>query len=106
LRRAIWFFHVTCFGWLLFGVHQLADVPLLVGNAFRPFELNGLLGLTTLVVFAAPLVWLDWLQFQSSDLLVVQRSSRPLRAAIYLATFAAVLLCGAAETRQFIYFQF
>lgn len=106
LLGVVGFFHVTCVGWLLFGVRRLSDAPLLLRNLVSPFEINGLIQLATLALFAAPVLVVDWLQFRSSDMLAVQRLALPVRVSIYVATFAAILLCGATGAKQFIYFQF
>jgi alginate O-acetyltransferase complex protein AlgI len=106
LLGVVGFFHVTCLGWLLFGVRQLSDAPLLLRNLVSPFEINGLIQLATLTLFAAPVLLVDWLQFRSSDMLAVQRLALPVRASLYVATFTAILLCGATGAKQFIYFQF
>jgi len=100
------FFHVTCVGWLLFGVRRLGDAPILLRNLVSPFEINGLIQLATLTAFAAPVLALDWLQFRRSDMLAVQHLALPVRASIYVATFTAIVLCGATGAKQFIYFQF
>jgi D-alanyl-lipoteichoic acid acyltransferase DltB (MBOAT superfamily) len=106
LLGVVGFFHVTCVGWLLFGVRRLGDAPLLLRNLVSPFEINGLIQLLTLTLFAAPVLLVDWLQFRSSDMLAVQRLAPPVRVSIYVATFTAILLCGATGAKQFIYFQF
>jgi D-alanyl-lipoteichoic acid acyltransferase DltB (MBOAT superfamily) len=104
--KIVLFFHVTCLGWLLFGVKQLSDAPLLLKNMLSPFELNGLTGLVSVATFAAPILLLDWLQNKSSDMLRIKSYPKALRACVYIATFAAILLCGATGAKQFIYFQF
>ncbi|MEY2933303.1 MAG: hypothetical protein RL033_4052 [Pseudomonadota bacterium] len=105
-RGVVCFFHVTCLGWLLFGVKRLSDAPLLLHNLFDAPQLNGLTQLATLLSFAAPLVLLDVLQLQRDDLLVIQRFSPLVRVAVYAGVFAAILLAGSPGAREFIYFQF
>lgn len=100
------FFHVTCLGWLLFGVKQLSDAPLLLRQLFDSVPLNGLTGLATLLGFAAPLLLLDALQLRSGDMRVIQRFPPALRVPVYVGLFAAILLAGATGAKQFIYFQF
>lgn len=100
------FFQVTCVGWLLFGVKQLSDAPLLLKNLVSPFEVNGLMGLVTVATFAAPVMLLDWLQYRTNDMLLIKRYPKALRAFVYCATFAIILLSGATGAKQFIYFQF
>ncbi len=104
--RVVLFFHVTCIGWLLFGVKELSHAPLLLKNMLSPFALNGVTGLITVLTFAAPVMLLDWLQYKSSDMLRIKAYPKALRTCVYVATFAAILLCGATGAKQFIYFQF
>jgi hypothetical protein len=104
--KIVLFFQVTCLGWLLFGVKELSDAPLLLKNMLSPFELNGLTGLISVATFAAPVMLLDWLQNKSSDMLRIKAYPKALRTCVYVATFAAILLCGATGAKQFIYFQF
>jgi D-alanyl-lipoteichoic acid acyltransferase DltB (MBOAT superfamily) len=104
--KVVAFFHVTCVGWLLFAVKKLSDVPLLLHNLVSPFAVNGVMMLLTVTAFAAPLMLLDLLQLQRSDMLVVRRAPVPLRVLVYVGLFAVVLLSGATGARQFIYFQF
>jgi len=100
------FFHVTCFGWLLFAVKGLPDVPVLLHNLFVPFEVHGRLALLTLLLFAGPLLLMEWLEERSGQLNIVKSWPRPLRLACYAALLAAIILCGAVERHAFIYFQF
>jgi D-alanyl-lipoteichoic acid acyltransferase DltB (MBOAT superfamily) len=112
--RSIWldfvwtlsFFHVTCFGWLLFFVKDLHDVLTLVVNCLGNWRWNGLVGAATLLVFALPVVTLE---------LLAERDERrgksthwPLlcRIALYSFTLTAILLCGSIDANEFIYFQF
>jgi alginate O-acetyltransferase complex protein AlgI len=112
LRRRGWrwvnvvaFFHVTCFGWLLFAVKGLADVPLLLHNMLS-FEFHGGLALATLLLFAAPVVALEWAEERAGHAGIVKSWPRPLRLACYATLLAAIALCGAVDRREFIYFQF
>jgi len=100
------FFHVTCFGWLLFAVKGLPDVPLLLHNLFVPFAIHGRLMLLTLLLFAGPLMLMEWLEERSGHRNVIKTWPRPVRLACYAASFAAILLCGAVGRHAFIYFQF
>lgn len=104
--KVIAFFHVTCFGWLLFGVKQLEDVPTLLGSLVSPFAVNGAMMMLTVATFAAPVLLLDFFQLRGSDMLVVRRGPIALRLAVYVGLFATLLLAGATGAQQFIYFQF
>ena len=100
------FFHITCFGWLLFAVKSLADVPLLLHNLVAPFSLHGRLVLITILLFAVPLLLMEWGEERSGQTAIVKTWPRPLRLACYATLVAAIVLCGALERHAFIYFQF
>jgi D-alanyl-lipoteichoic acid acyltransferase DltB (MBOAT superfamily) len=100
------FFQITCFGWLLFAVKGLPDVPVLLHNLFVPFVLQGRYILITLVLFAAPLLLMEWAEERRGNLAIVKSWPRPLRLACYASGVALIVLCGAVERHAFIYFQF
>ena len=100
------FFHVTCFGWLLFAVKRLRDVPLLLHDMVAPFTLHGRLIVATLLLFAVPLLLMEAIEEWSGRTGIVKVWPRPLRLATYAALVAAIVLCGALERHAFIYFQF
>ena len=100
------FFVFTCFGWLLFRVDQLSDVPLLLGNLFSPFAWNGKMALLTMACLLPPLLLVDILQERSGDLMVVKRWKAPVRLALYGVLCAYIVMTGWVERIEFIYFQF
>jgi alginate O-acetyltransferase complex protein AlgI len=101
----ITFFHITCFGWLLFAVKRLRDVPLLLRNMIAP-ALHGRLILTTLLLFAVPLLLMEWAEERGGRTEIIKAWPRPWRLACYASLVAAIVLCGAFERHEFIYFQF
>ncbi len=100
------FFTLTLFGWLLFRVHALSDVPLLLAQLFHFGPLTGKVALLSVLCFAGPLLLIEMAQERAGDLLVVKRWPPLARAALYAALLAALLLCGAVDKHEFIYFQF
>ena len=106
LLKVVCFFQVTCFGWVLFFVKHLQDVPLLLVNCFSQWQWNGTVGLATLVLFAGPVMVLELCaELKRCDHLVFEWA-RPVRLMVYGAAALAIALCGVAESREFIYFQF
>jgi len=99
------FFHITCFGWLLFAVKGLIDVPILLHNLLVPFA-GGIELPATLLLFAAPLVLMEWFEERTGTLSIVGSWPRPLRLACYASVVAIIVLCGAVDRHAFIYFQF
>ena len=100
------FFHVVCFGWLLFAVQELGDVPLLLRGLFAPFEMNAETAIASILVFAGPVLLIDYLQERSGDMLVIPNWPWLPRLFVYGALFALILLAGVPRGQEFIYFQF
>lgn len=100
------FFHVTCFGWLLFAVKALSDVPLLLNNLFKPFAFNGNVALLTIIVFALPLLAVELSAEGDGKSNIVLHWPKWARICSYGVTFLLIFLCGAASKHEFIYFQF
>jgi len=99
------FFHITCFGWLLFAVKRLSDVPVLLHNLLVPV-VQGRYVLITLLLFAAPVLMMEWAEERSGVVGIVGSWPKPWRLACYASVVAFIVLCGAVERHAFIYFQF
>jgi len=101
------FFNVTCIGWLLFAAPSLRDAGTLLRNTVAPALTHSRLVAVTMLCFALPLLAMEWAQERSGAAIpVVKTWPRALRLACYIAVFSAILLCGAVERHEFIYFQF
>lgn len=114
-RRAIadaatWgvFFHLVCFGWLLFRADsggQIAALSLgVLGGWSDVTSVVG--GVARLVFYGWPLVAMDVMQRRSGNLLVALTWPWPVRAVAYVVFFYLALLRGVFDSEQFIYFQF
>jgi alginate O-acetyltransferase complex protein AlgI len=100
------FFNLTCIGWLLFAVHGVRDAVVLLLNLVAPVA-HGRLVALTMLLFAAPLLLMEWAQERSgTSIPVVKTWPRPLRFACYAVILSAIALCGSVERHEFIYFQF
>jgi len=106
LIKIILFFPLTLIAWLLFRVNYLGDVPVLLGNIFSPFVLNGKVGLLTIFLFATPMLVIEIMQEVKSDMLVIKRWVAPVRWACYSLLFLFIILFGSVTKNEFIYFQF
>lgn len=100
------FFHVTCFGWLLFAVAGLSDVPRLLSNLLHGGPIRGRVAAITVLLFAGPVLLIEWAEERSGRLAIVKCWPRPARLTVYAVLFCAIVLCGAAGRHVFIYFQF
>lgn len=100
------FFLLTCGGWLLFRVNQFGDLSLLAKGLWAGWRLNGLLCLFTIACTVTPLLLIEIGQERRQSLLAIKTWPRAVRLLVYLALWAGILLAGAVETQEFIYFQF
>jgi D-alanyl-lipoteichoic acid acyltransferase DltB (MBOAT superfamily) len=102
------FFHLVCYGWLLFRAEtagQIADMTL--GLATGWADAGAHAGLLARVLwFSWPLVLMQLFQARAKNLLVALTWPWPVRAGVYLMLFYLVVIFGASEGEQFIYFQF
>ena len=118
-RREVWrrlfvvlcwftFFHMMCYGWLLFRAQGNEQIGLLTGALFTGWgDLGSSLGV------AARIVWFIWLlvavqvaQVRSGNLLVPMTWWWPVRLTFYVAIFYLTVIFGAFDVVEFIYFQF
>ncbi|MDQ3813517.1 MAG: MBOAT family protein [Armatimonadota bacterium] len=102
----IGFFHITCFSLLIFVVKDLSHVTLLLHNMFHPFVLNGWTALITILLFAGPLLLMEWAEERTDQMPIVKFWPRPVRFVCYATVLAMIILCGVVERHEFIYFQF
>ena len=100
------FFHVTCFGWLLFFVPRLAHVKVLVLNLFSRGEPVNLVLVWTVVLFGGLTMVLELLRERHATDEEPIFGSRSARLATYCAGGALLVLCGVFRSSEFIYFQF
>lgn len=94
--RVLVFFHVTCYGWLIFRATSLAQVGQMTAALLHPFHALSLQMAVPLIQLASVslLMFLFW------------RIRRPeLRAVCYAALLYLILFRG-GQPRSFIYFQF
>ena len=106
---AIFMFHVTCYGWLIFragSVAQIADFSrlLVTRPGLSPTSWDTLV--VPLALIVAPLLVVHIYQAKHDDDLSVMALPLPVRYALFGAVGYLVLLFGDFEGAEFIYFQF
>ncbi len=100
------FFGATLFGWLLFRVNMMSDTVPLLHHLFLDWQWSGKLALVSLVLFATPLLLIEFAQERRGDMLAVKGWPAPIRYAIYSLFVFAIVASGSMERYAFIYFQF
>lgn len=106
--RRIFFFQLTCMGWLLFRAESLGQVGEMLVRIFTDFAWNAQAtdALAALVLFCLPLWLVQLLQTKTGDLLAPMRLSAVPRAALYATLILMALALGNTGGGAFIYFQF
>lgn len=107
----VFFFHLTCAGWLLFRAESVGQVGQFLAAIFGNFlgSAPGWMNFTylgTLAASGAFLFAVQLVQYRTRDLNVVFRLPVPMRAAFYAGCFLAIVIFGRIHGNAFIYFQF
>ncbi|QDT60895.1 Peptidoglycan O-acetyltransferase [Stieleria bergensis] len=102
------FFHLMCYGWLLFRAKSMSQISVLTGSLFSgwaslPAEMNT--G-AKLAFYIAPLLLFEWAQVRTGNLLAPLHWHWSVRVALYVCCFYLTIIFGAFGESEFIYFQF
>ncbi len=107
--QIILFFHLTCFGWLLFRAAGLEQIGLML-QALAHLSIPSAKYLLTecliLGFYTGPLLLVQIFQSRFKDLSIVLRMPVIVRSAFYLVCFYLFIIYGATGGKEFIYFQF
>ena len=106
LIAVVVFFHVTCFGWMLFFAKRLSHVKVMVMNLFQIAEPVNLVLVWTVVLFGGLTMVMELLRERHATDEEPICGSRSVRLATYCAGVALLVLCGVFRSSEFIYFQF
>jgi len=106
--RVLFFFHLTCLGWLIFRVRGVRLVFSMLKGIFINY--HSVMGLGGFCLNIVQLIWLlvlvQWMQFIEKDRMVIYKSNILVRAVFYIICFYAIVLYGAGGGKDFIYLQF
>ncbi len=103
--RAIFFFHLTCLGWLLFRAQSMQQVFSMLQSIFFNFGIVRNTG----IKFMASILWLliiiQLIQYWKNDLMFVYKRSPLITTVIYAIMFYSIAVYS-TPGYEFIYFQF
>jgi alginate O-acetyltransferase complex protein AlgI len=110
----IFFFHLVCFGWLLFRADSMTQVASMVKAICSPWPWWILVGANSLRAtgffmlcgYSLPLILVECAQHYRTDLNVILRMPVWARGLAYTAMFYGIVLYGSRLGQPFIYFQF
>ncbi len=106
--RILFFFHLTCIGWLFFRANSFYQVVEMLNGMFHDLTLPS--GFSTLVYsivgYLFILIVLEIYEYKKDDQLAVFQLKPAAQMSLYLIMFYALLLFGVTTGEKFIYFQF
>jgi len=104
----IFYFQLTCIGWFLFRVENMAQLVTLWHAVTTNLSFAGCSApdLLKILLLWVPVLSLELWQFSKNDLEPWVKWPVFLRVPFYLAMFYAIVLFGTPEKNEFIYFQF
>jgi alginate O-acetyltransferase complex protein AlgI len=102
------FFHLVCYGWLLFRAETGAQIVALSGALLTGWtDAWSQMGIVArLLWFSWPLLLMQVFQARSRNLLVAMTWPWPVRVGVYVTLFYLVVIFGSIDGGEFIYFQF
>lgn len=104
LAHQIWFFHLTCFGWLLFRAESVQQIKSILAAFGQPPVVS--LGMLARLLVALPVLVLEYSIYKTDDQLAFLKLSWPLRVIVYVLIYWSLLSIGRWGGDGFIYFQF
>jgi D-alanyl-lipoteichoic acid acyltransferase DltB (MBOAT superfamily) len=107
ITRWLWnivFFHLVCFGWLLFRSPNL-DIMTDYLAALLNFS-NGVGNIDWRIWLILPLLAIQVMQYWKNDHFILTKFPVVIRAVIYFAIYALLFAVGQWNENEFIYFQF
>ncbi len=106
--RIIFFFQLTCLGWLIFRVEDLPQLGRMLHALVSDWSIAGITRgqVAQFALCAIPFTLFEIHQATSGRMEPWTRWPLAGRVACYVALFYAIVLIGAPETNAFLYFQF
>jgi alginate O-acetyltransferase complex protein AlgI len=107
MRWLVWF-HLVCLGWLFFRADSIGQVAALLNSlaAGVVFTPSAMMTAAYMLFYLGFLIVVQILQARREDLIIPLRWPWPVRSICYAYLFYAVVIFGAMDRREFIYFQF
>jgi D-alanyl-lipoteichoic acid acyltransferase DltB (MBOAT superfamily) len=104
--RVLFFFHLTCVGWLLFRVDSVSQIAVFVHQFLTSPAAGFVATIRPVLPYILFLGIWQAIQYGLKEAHIVFRVPAPLRVAVYVGMYYAFILFGRFELHEFIYFQF
>ena len=109
LVRIIFFFHVTCLGWIIFRAQSMGHCFSMLKGLFYNFHVTEgsllLSDLFTLFYYTWFLILVDWLNFRKGNLYAIFELPVWQQSLVYVAMYFLVI-SGVRSGQEFLYFKF
>lgn len=106
LIKILFFFHLVCLGWLLFRAESLNQVYEMCRALFFNFNFFAGIGLKALLSTIWLLLVIEYFSFKRNNPNALLRFSVWVRALAYVIIYYSLIIYGARDGQEFIYFQF
>jgi hypothetical protein len=108
--RRLVFFHLVCFGWMLFRTPDIDQFSYLAkqlfGNFNPSFDDSQILMLKKFAMYSAVPILYQYLQYRSDKLCPIFDWPILIRSVSYVFLFYMIVIFGFNNAQSFIYFQF
>ncbi|MCB4790812.1 MAG: MBOAT family protein [Elusimicrobia bacterium] len=106
--RIIFFFQVTCLGWLFFRATSIEQIWQMIYSILFNFNLNQIeFGMfSKMFVFSSVIIIIQYFQYKKDDLNFILKENWMLRTAFYCTLYLLIIFFGVTDGSNFIYFQF
>jgi len=106
--HVLWFFQLTCIGWLIFRAQNLNTIGVFLSSVFTDFRLGpeGFSSLLTLLYYIWPLLIMQFYQLKQKNLSAVINTHWFVQLNVWLFMLLCISVLGSKDDVEFIYFAF
>jgi len=105
--KIIFFFHLTCIGWLIFRAPSIGQFfQMFRGLLFNFGTFNFSSFINKGFLYILPLLLIQIIQYATNDLMILRKANVFVRSCSYYILLVLIIIFGVTGGQEFIYFQF
>lgn len=107
--KVLFFFHLTCLGWLFFRAESIEQIFNMLNALFFNLRIQKQYFVeygNFLIFYIWPLILVQFMQFKKNDEMAMYKSNVFIKALFYFICIILFITYGVSGGHQFIYFQF
>jgi len=108
--KIIFFFHITCFGWLIFRARSMPQVYNMLRGLFLNFQFTPNIDLKNIglnmTFLLCLLLIVQLIQYRENNLLAILKKNTATKITFYYIVLLLMMIFGNVGQNEFIYFQF